>query len=95
MWRPGPKVDLLKMLLSHIMNGNMASGQVSRIHLGKKGRGLEILVDSSSLAWSHPASGGLSPSEMGSNSCGHFGGSPIPKAHYCILDPSPETETLL
>lgn len=66
MWRPGQKVDLLKMLVSHIMNGNMASGQVSRIHLVKKGRGLESLVDSSSLARSHPASGGLSPSEMSS-----------------------------
>lgn len=61
MWRPGQKADLSKMLVSHIMSGNMASGQVSRIHLGKKGRGFESLVDSSSLA-----SGGLSPSEMSS-----------------------------
>lgn len=50
MWRPGQKVDLLKMLLSHIMNGNMESGQMARIHLGKKGKELESLVDSSSLA---------------------------------------------
>lgn len=78
-------------LLSHILYGNMVSGQVVQC---AEGKGLESLEDSSSFAWSTRPPEGLLPSKTSSVLLWSFFSYRFhavdgPEAHHCILEPNP------